>query len=232
MSRMLVLHGEHELKSRARLIELTTAAKQNHTEVTWLDGKKLTPADLELALGSDTLFANPKLLVIEQVFAGPKSKRKDDLAKALGQITDSTIEVVIWEAKALTATQLKTLGNPQAELFKLSNAVFTWLDALSPAQAAKPKILKFFNAAVEAESAEFCLLMMLRQIRLMIQAKENQLPPMAPFMIGKLKKQAEAYTLSQLVELHKGLFFIDKRQKTGLSPANVCQELEVLLARA
>ena len=84
MARMLILHGEHELNSRARLIELTSAAKQNGTQVIWLDGKKLTTADLELALGSDTLFANPKLLVIEQVFAGPKSKRKDDLAKALG----------------------------------------------------------------------------------------------------------------------------------------------------
>ncbi len=232
MSRMLVLHGEHELKSRARLIELTTAAKQNHTEVTWLDGKKLTPADLELALGSDTLFANPKLLVIEQVFAGPKSKRKDELAKALGQITDTTVDLLIWEAKTLTATQLKTLGNPKAELFKLSNAVFTWLDALSPAPAAREKVLKLFNAAVEAESAEFCLLMLLRQIRLMIQSKEHQLPPMAPFMIGKLKKQADAYSLPQLLELHSALFGIDKRQKTGLSPSNVCQELEVLLARA
>src|SRR5689334_1110612 len=113
MSRMLVLHGEHELNSRARLIELTAEAKAAQTEVTWLDGKKLTPADLELALGSDTLFANPKLLVIEQVFAGPKSKRKDELAKALGEISDTTVEILLWEAKSLTATQLKTLGNPK-----------------------------------------------------------------------------------------------------------------------
>lgn len=232
MARMLILHGEHELNSRARLIELTSAAKQNGTQVIWLDGKKLTTADLELALGSDTLFANPKLLVIEQVFAGPKSKRKDDLAKALGLISDQTVEVIIWEAKTLTATQLKTLANPKQELFKLSNAVFTWLDALSPAQATKAKQQQLFTAAVAAESAEFCLIMLIRQLRLLIQAKENTLTSLPPFMIGKIKKQADAFTLEQLLSLHAAVFGIDKRQKTGTSPANTCQELEVLLAKA
>lgn len=229
---MLILHGEHELNSRAKLIELTTAAKQNGTQVIWLDGKKLTLAELELALGSDTLFSNPKLLVIEQVFAGPKSKRKDELAKALGEITDQSVELMLWEAKSLTATQLKTLGNPKSEVFKLSNAVFTWLDALSPVKATKPKQLELLAKAAAAESAEFCLLMLIRQLRLLIQAKENRLPPMAPFMIGKIKKQAEPFSLMQLVALHSGIFEIDKRQKTGTSPANTCQELEVLWARA
>lgn len=232
MARMLILHGEHELNSRARLIELISAAKQNGTQVIWLDGKKLTTADLELALGSDTLFANPKLLVIEQVFAGPKSKRKDEVAKALGQISDQTVEVFLWEAKTITATQLKTLGNPKQEIFKLSNAVFTWLDAVSPAKATKAKQQQLFTAAVAAESAEFCLIMLIRQLRLLIQAKENKLTSLPPFMIGKIKKQADAFTLEQLLSLHAAVFGIDKRQKTGTSPSNTCQELEVLLARA
>lgn len=238
MATMIILHGEHELASRQKLIELTTAAKQAGRQVKWLDGKKLTLADLELATGSDSLFGTPITLVVEQVFAGPKSKRKDELVNWLknqvptaGVVSSNDTEVILWETKTLTATQLKPFATANAQQFKLANAVFSWLDTVSPQPATKAKQLQMLTAAVTAESADFCVIMLQRQVRLLIQAKENQLPTMAPFMAQKLIGQARHFTLDQLLELHHRLFLMDQRQKTGTGQANIRQELEILIAK-
>ncbi len=240
MAQMIILHGEHELASRQKLIELTTAARQAGRQVKWLDGKKLTLADLELATGSDSLFGTPITLVIEQVFAGPKSKRKDELVNWLknqaqpagaARELDNATDIILWETKTLTATQLKPFATTNIQQFKLANAVFSWLDSVSPQPATKAKQLQMVTAAVTAESADFCVIMLQRQVRLLIQAKENQLPTMAPFMAQKLVSQARNFTLDQLLQLHKRLFLMDQRQKTGTGPGNIRQELEILIAK-
>jgi hypothetical protein len=82
-----------------------------------------------------------------------------------------------------------------------------------------------------AESPDFCLIMLMRQIRLLIQANDQSLPAMAPFMVSKLHHQAGLFNQSKLVDLHSQLFEIDRRLKNGLSPANLRQELEVLILK-
>jgi len=239
---MLILHGEHELASRAKLIELSAAAKTQGKIVRWLDGKKITTADLELAMGSDSLFGTSQLIIVEQVTAGPKSRRKDELLKWLQnfnspttsktQVKNQSTEIVLWETKTLSPTQLKAFVGTEVQFFKLPSAIFTWLDSLTPGSiSTKAHQLKLLAAAVEAESSEFCHLMLQRQVRLLIQAKEGFLPAMAPFAATKLKAQAQRFTTDQLLNLHAQLFKIDKRQKTGTSPANLCQELEVLITK-
>lgn len=242
MAKMIILHGEHELASRQKLIELTAAAKQAGRQIKWLDGKKLSLADLEIATGSDSLFGTPITLVVEQVFAGPKSKRKDELVNWLKNqaqtakttstaASENSTDIILWETKTLTVTQLKPFATANAQQFKLANAVFSWLDSVSPQPATKAKQLQMVATAVTAESADFCVIMLQRQVRLLIQAKENQLPTMAPFMAQKLIGQARNFTLDQLLQLHERLFLIDKRQKTGTGPANIRQELEILITK-
>jgi DNA polymerase III delta subunit len=232
---MTILHGEHELASRQKLIELVAAAKASNRQVKWLDGKKLTLAELELAVGSDSLFGTPQTLIIEQIYVGPKSKRKDELVAWLKQQAASSTaeqtEIIQWETKTLTATQLKSFPTAQVQLFKLSNALFTWLDSLSPQADSKARQLKLLAAACEAESPDFCLIMLIRQVRLLMQAKENNFTGMAPFTIQKITQQARQFSAAQLYSLHSELFRLDQQQKTGTGQANLRQELDLLVVK-
>lgn len=232
---MLILHGEHEIKSRQYLIEQIEIAKNSGRVIVWLDGKKLTLGDLEVSLGSSSLFDTPQTVIIEQLFSGLKSKRKDELITWLKQILDQNsypqINLILWENKSLTPAQIKNFSKAKIDQFKLASAVFSWLDQLSPAPASKKFQLKSLQKAVAAESAEFCLIMLIRQLRMLIQAKDHCLPPTAPFMASKLDHQASLFNSNQLIELHGKIFEIDRRLKNGLSPANLGQELEFLILK-
>jgi len=232
---MLILHGEHEIKSRQNLINLVETARKIGKAIVWLDGKKTTLAELETSLGNNSLFGTPQTVVIEQLHVGVKSKRKDELISWLSQIsvknTYPQADLIIWENRSLTPTQLKNFPQAQIEQFKLANAVFSWLDHLTPGEVQKKTQLNNLQAAISAESADFCLIMLIRQIRMLIQAKDRCLPGMAPFMASKLQSQANLFSQNQLIELHTKLFEIDRRLKNGLSPANLSQELEVLILK-
>lgn len=232
---MLILHGEHEIKSRQKLIDLVATAKNIGKAIVWLDGKKLTLGELESSLGTSSLFGTPQTIIIEQLFAGLKSKRKDELITWLKSVTSQDsypqTDLILWENKSLTPTQLKNFPEAQADQFKLASAVFTWLDQFAPSPAPKKAQLKYLRQAIEAEAADFCFIMLIRQIRMLIQVKDHCLPPTAPFMASKLTHQASLFSQSQLVDIHNKVFEIDRRLKNGLSPANLSQELEVLVAK-
>lgn len=235
MIQMLVLHGEHEIKSRQFLIDQVEVAKKIGKNIVWLDGKKLTTAELESAVGSNSLFGTPQTIIIEQLFSGPKSKRKDELIAWIKTISDRATypqtDLILWENKTLTTAQLKNFPKAKLELFRLSNAVFSWLDKFSPSLVDKTQLLKYLQQAIKAESADFCFIMLQRQVRMLIQAKDQCLPPTAPFMMTKIRDQASSFSQIQLITLHEKLFEIDRRLKNGLSPANLSQELEVLMLK-
>jgi len=73
-----------------------------------------------------------------------------------------------------------------------------------------------------------CFVMLARQIRLLIKIKDGSIPPGPPFMIAKLKKQAQDFTLEKLLKIHDQLFMIDQAAKTSGSFFTLGQELDLL----
>lgn len=229
---MRILHGENTVQSRNTLFQYISEAKTKNTQVTHLDAKTLTLSLLEQALGNTNLFAEPQLLIIEELHSLPKSKKKDELIEYIGHSASMDgIEVVLWEKRDLTATMLKKFPTARADQFKLSSTLFIWLDQLSgqknPLQVKKN--LELFHKALQNDGDFMCFSMLTRQIRLLIQAQENNFAAMAPFMIGKLKKQSATFTLDQLLALHHKLLIIDLNEKTSNSRLSLGQELELLL---
>ena len=54
-----------------------------------------------------------------------------------------------------------------------------------------------------------------RHVRQLIQVKTPGALRLAPWQLGKLQKQSSRFTADQLINLHKNLYQIDKRQKTS-----------------
>ena len=89
--------------------------------------------------------------------------------------------------------------------------------------------MKLYQESVLNDGAEFVFLMIARQIRLLIQVKENQASKIAPFMLNKLKKQAQEFTLQKLLNLHHQLYLIDQKQKRSTGLLSLESELDLLL---
>lgn len=85
--------------------------------------------------------------------------------------------------------------------------------------------------AKDRDEAEFLLIMMARQVRLIIWAKEDldtlKLPP---WMKNNLSHQAEKWSLEQLLDFHSKLLELDRENKHSRLPENLEASLELLVA--
>jgi DNA polymerase III delta subunit len=64
---------------------------------------------------------------------------------------------------------------------------------------------------------------------MLIQAKEGAPLKGAPFMINKIKKQAERFSLDQLLKLHNAVYQLDGKIKNSELLLEVGAELDLLV---
>lgn len=219
-----LIHGDNQAKSRLKLVELVTAAKQSGTTVTTLSGTNLTIGELESALGAAGLFSANHLVVIENLLAGVRSKHKTALIE---MIKAATVDVIIWENKTLTAAGAKQVAGAKVEAFPISSSLFTWLDQLGSADPV-PKKLATLQQALDQNEPQLCLAMLARQVRLLLQVSTNTPVPMAPFALTKLRQQVKRFTVPELLTLHAKLHQLDVAQKQSGQLLDLRQELELL----
>ena len=219
-----IIHGDNHIQSRERLSQILSSAKGRDTEIVRLVGAQLSESVLEEVFGSSNLFGSSRLIVIEELHSLPKSKKKDQLIDQVARAEQE--DIVLWEKKLLTKTQLKKFPDAKVDEFKTSSVLFKWLDQIGAKD--KKKILQLFHQALETEEEYFCFIMLIRQIRLLIHTKEGTASG-APFMQAKLAKQAQSLSLEQLLSIHAKLLEIDYQQKRSLSPLSLTQQLDLLL---
>lgn len=222
---MIVIHGENTELSRRKLQELIDQAKNSPTRIVRLETKKLTPASLQEALIGNSLFDEKKLVIIEELHSLPTSKRKKELIE---QVSNSNLDkLILYEKRKLTTTMLKKLGNPQIFEFKITNTLWKFLDQIGHKD--KKRLLQLLKESIKQNDEFFVYTMIIRQIRLLITAKDGGVIKGAPFMITKLKGQASKFSLEQLLKMHRQLFKIDIKQKNSLLPLTLSQELDLIL---
>ncbi len=224
---LTVIHGDNQVASRQKLSELIAAAKRQNHDVVSLEAEKLDRAKLESTLLSDSLFGGSKILVLEGLHSLPKSKKKDEL---IDLISSASIDIILWEKKSLTKTDFKKLPSTVTTFeFKITVKLWNFLDQLSPSQTSKKTQIKLFRECVTSDGAEFIFAMIARQIRLLIQVKEKQTAKINPYTLSKLNKQAQAFSLEKLLEIHKKLYEIDAKQKQSKDLLSLDAELDLLL---
>lgn len=221
-----ILHGEHTAASRQKLVELIEQHKKQAVLVERLEAKRLDGATLEMTLAAQDLFGAGRVVVIEGLHSLPRSTKKNEL---LDQVAASTIPVILWEQRDLTPTMIKQFPGAQVQHFKLTKSTFAWLDSLSGDGSHREQAVKIFHQALAEEDAQFLFIMLARQIRLLIQAKDGGAIKGPPFMISKLKKQVSSFTIEKLLVIHSKLLAIDLGLKTSSNALTLTQDLDLLL---
>ncbi|MEA2056795.1 MAG: hypothetical protein U9O78_03795 [Patescibacteria group bacterium] len=219
-----ILHGENNIASRQKLVEIMNQAKKNGVVIKRLEAEKLEPPILEEQLVKSDLFGNQRLVVIEKLHSLRRSKKKKVLIKMVSQ---SQVDVCLWESRKLTKTMLKKISAQKVKLFKISGSIFDWLDSIGASN--KEKQLKLLKQALIKNDEYMCFAMLARQIRLLIKAKDGGKVAGPPFVVRKIKRQANQFSFRQLLRIHQQLFEIDKRTKTSTNILTLKQRLQWLI---
>ncbi len=214
---MLIIHGDDVAKSHQFL------SAQKAPEIVRLEGKTLEITELRQILDSTGLFPSDRLIIISNLFATKKKPILDLVASHQGD------NIIIYETKALTPTQLKTFSKSKSQEFKPSALIFKLLDSLKPNSAYLT--LPIYQQLLDSqEPAELIFAMLVRQVRLLIQALSPEDLKCAPWQKNRLISQAKAFGEEKLLDLHKQLFEIDKNLKTGKNPIDIETRIFSLLS--
>ncbi|MBI2028888.1 hypothetical protein HYT02_00530 [Candidatus Gottesmanbacteria bacterium] len=221
----ILLHGDDVAKSRDALSIL----RFDRDEVITFDGKSANLGEIKQACESISLFGEKRVVIIENLFSRLTKNELKEIISYLSSI-DTNYDIIIWEGKLLTKTAIGKLGKKwQAKEFSLPKVIFTLMESVRPKN--NVKMLELLQKAKELKVGnEFIFLMLVRQIRMLILAKDKGLGDMPFWMAGKFEKQAEYFKIDQLLLMYKKLLAIDIRQKTGAGAFDLGGELDLLFA--
>lgn len=237
MNKIIIFCGEDLVSSRKAFLEQLESLRKDNYEIERISGKDLTIETLELLSSPTSLFGEKKAMAIENLLGRPKSKEKEKIIEkivsllALSEVEGLSCYIVIWENKELSKSeQQKFPTNFVFKNFKLPGAMFAFLEMLVPG---KTKMnLENLKAALEISDPNFLFLMLVRQIRLLILAKnEKDILKVPPWQKGKLQRQSKAFAIEKLLEINKSLLQIDYDQKTSGSPFDLSQNLELFVTK-
>jgi DNA polymerase III delta subunit len=247
-SRSILIHGDNIFKSREMLGGVLDQLHSKQIVTTRLEAKELTLDQLENSLFSSSLFAQPEAVLIENLHSLPTSNRKKSLLAYCvdflkKQIFESSSDqnpselplkqLIFWEKRLLTKTMLKPFVDANSHIFefKISKLLFKWLESLSPEKQKKTTQLASFQQVLSQENEFVVFNMLVRQVRLLLELKTGGAPKVAPFLLPKLRRQANYFSLQKLLETHQNLVQIDKNIKTSNSNLSLTQQLDLLLLR-
>lgn len=223
---MQILHGEDIEASRKTLQSILDSHRQEGRAIQRWQAKNATTETLRLALGSSSLFTQPRTVLIEELHSLPRSTRKNDLITLLSTAEAPDTEILLWEKRTLTKAMQKKFGTAKITEFKLKKSLFEWLDSIVPTGSQKTTSL--LRKTLESENEYLCFILLTRRVRNMLYSKGGKTPAGAPFMVRKVTSQARRFTLAELLRLHTELHHHDRDLKFGSTPLSTSQFLHLV----
>lgn len=210
---MYILHGENNLASSQRLVEICDQQKSLGNKIINLDASNLKLETLRQELEPTDLFGNRNFICLSGLLSGSKKKSQEKIIQFLK--VENLQNTLLYETKAIHPSTLKQFKGAIVENFKIEVDIFKFLDKINPNQK-ESLVASFQELLAKNTEPEFIFAMVLRQIRQLIIAKTNPVQLKAPpFAINKLKQQTSFFSLDQLLDIHEELYYIDLSIKTG-----------------
>lgn len=224
---MTVLYGEDVLSSRKAFLDKIEELKSNDLEVVRVLGKDFDKNFIVQNLESNSLFGKKRVAAVENFFSGQKSKDKEEVLEYIEELGEN---IIFWEIKEFTKSEKDKLSAHFTLIdFKLPQLLFGFLDKIITGKTADN--IKTFELVCQTVDPGFVFQMMIRQIRLLILAKdESCLAKLAPWQKSKILSQAKGFPEEKLYMLYKKLLEIDYQQKTSTSLFDLKSSLELLLS--
>lgn len=212
---MLIIHGEDTITSYSKLSQAIVSFKNRGIEVVIKEATEVDPASLRQEAQSTNLFGDSKCLIIKDLLSGNKVKQKDLLVDILLQ--SGGTDIILFETKKISDTALKPFSEAKIESYHINPVIFKFLDFLRPGNA-KNLLAGWNRLIVLNHEPEYVFAMVVRQIRLLIQAKSGpSYLKLSPYPKKLIVTQATLFDLFHLLDLHQILYQIDKKIKTGTS---------------
>jgi len=227
MVQVFVYCGDDFVNSRKAFLNHLALLENQKTEIVRIVGKELTEEVLEMLSTPVSLFGEKKVAAVEGLLSGPKSKEKEKIIDRLSRWLGG--EVILWESKDIPKNeQLKYPKNFVFKNFKLPPILFNFLDSLSPNKT--DLNLKALHEVLKEVDPNYLFLMLARQVRLLLMAKdEKNMPIIPPWQKSKLIQQAKAFDIEKLVGFYRKLLEVDWEQKTSSLPFPLAKMLELLI---
>jgi len=211
-----IIHGEDIVKSRNFFLQKKASVLNPHTFL----ADNLELADLIQIIEGSSLFDSSKSIFIEDFFTKKKSVSQEfkSITSYLNKKVN-LIDLYFFEAKTLSKSQLNNFKNAKVETFLLPQELFKFLDSLFT----KDKNLKIrlYHKVIENNEIELVFYMLLRQIRLLLFFKEEssqqieEVKRLSPWQRKNLSLTSKTLSLTFLKSLHKKLYLLDLRNKSG-----------------
>lgn len=145
-----IFHGDNQLTSRTALNSFLDQKKD--FDILRIDPKEIDLDKINGFINSQSLFSNQKIIVFLNFFSILKANL-DKILKILK--TNNSIDVVIWQDKKITPTQLKNFPQAKVENFALDKKMFTCLNNIYPNNLTK--FLPLYHQVLSQEPFELFL---------------------------------------------------------------------------
>lgn len=145
-----IFHGDNQLASRSALNLFLD--KKTGFDIFRVDAKEVNFDHINGFINSQSLFSSQKIIVFLNFFSIPKAIG-DKLIKIIK--SNSDFDIVIWQDKTITATQIKTFPKATIEVFHLDKKLFNCLNNLYPKNLTK--FIPLFHQVLEQEPFELFL---------------------------------------------------------------------------
>lgn len=223
---IIIIHGDDIAASRKALQE--EIEKQKGDEIIRLDGKKLSRSELIPAFESRSLFAEKKVIVIENFLANGITKEKQAHLAYLGKFV-STFSILLWEDRKIDKTAIKKyLTDAKEQAYVFPALLFRFLDSFG---ASTPSSLVMsFHTLTRTQDAELIFALLLRLVRQLILAKDmgsQAFGKLPGWQAEKYLKQASRWSVDELIVIYRQLLTIDVKIKTGQTPYNLTELLDL-----
>lgn len=184
-----IFHGDNHQDSRQAVNQLINSFKESNT--LRLDYKKTELETVNNFLQGTTLLSSQKTLLLNNFFS--ITKTKDKLITLIKKSTPNT-NIIIWQNKKLTATQLKTFPDAKIHLFNLPNYLWGCINAVKPKNL--PVFLPLYQKVISQNLYDLFLYLLKNNIR-------KQISNYSPF------------PKPQLIKIYLQLIDLDYKNKSG-----------------
>lgn len=225
-----LFHGDNSDASRKELALLRE--KHAGKEIVVLEGKKVTVTELKQATESTSLFGTERVVIVENLLKHrltPKSKDDNEVVAFIKNLPKE-VEIVFWEDKEIGKTILSHFPkNIDLAVFRHPREIFTFVESIRPGNTVA--MLELFNQSTLHDEVELLFAMLVRQFHYIIMVKDmgKNVAELTPWQTAKFAKQAENFTLKDLIIHYGQLLDIDVKIKTGATPFNLTQEVKLFL---
>jgi hypothetical protein len=221
-----IFHGDDQVGSRKHLNILTAQLKEKGILIQSLAGKKITPAELEIAVATSNLFQKEAVLV-EYLFSRPRSKdQKTCLAYLAGYQGDK--DLILWDKKELTKTQLKLFPKAIIKLSKTPVLLWRLIDSFLP--DSRDSFLTLMHETAQESDEGFIFIMLARRVSDLIIAKSGDTSKLQAWTRSRIIGQAQTWDEATLIEIHSELTKHDHALKTGGSKLSYLESLDMIIS--